>query len=331
MHKNKIVFLSIFALVFLTLTNIPPVSAADCTTVGSCINTADFSSTCLAPDYKSSSDTCPSGQQCCVPSSTTTTTTTSSTATGLQYTLLEKIPGFSSTNGSDLPGYVTAVYKLALIIIVLSAVLMLTIGGFMYLTSAGNTSAMGTAKGVIFDSLIGLALALTAWLLLNVINPDLVNETLTNLSVVSVPAGGVGTGTPPTPGTGTPGSCGGYGVSGISSSQCSDASQALSDLLACMYGKDPNTQVNSISDSAGFTRCKTNYQAGVCAHAAASCHYGGGASKTSADCQKSQAADLSTRGVSAQAIVDAASACGGRINNEGNHIHVSVKTSCCSL
>lgn len=115
--------------------------------------------------------------------------------TGLQYTLLEKIPFLSGTSGSDLPAYIKAVYKTALFIIVLSAVLMLTIGGFMYLTSAGNTSAMGTAKGVIFDSLIGLVIALTAWLLLNVINPDLVNINIQGLSPV---AGTPGT-TPPPP------------------------------------------------------------------------------------------------------------------------------------
>lgn len=105
---------------------------------------------------------------------------------GLQYTLLEKIPGTDNV-GSDLPGYLKAIYKVALIIIVLSAVLMLSIGGFMYLTSAGNTSAMGTAKGVIFDSIIGLVIALTAYLLLYVINPDLVNITINGLSPTAVP------------------------------------------------------------------------------------------------------------------------------------------------
>ncbi|MFZ2187273.1 MAG: pilin [Candidatus Moraniibacteriota bacterium] len=249
-----------------------------------------------------------------------------SSAAGLDYQLLEKIPGFASTDGSNLPRYIAAIYNLALAVIVLSAVLMLSIGGFMYLTSAGNTSAMGTAKGVIFDSLIGLVIALTAYLLLNVINPDLVTVTLNGLSAVAVPAGPP-TAPPPT-GVGVAGTCGGYAVRGISSSQCADASQALSDLLKCMYDKDPNTKVNSISDSAGFARCKTNWQQGVCAHAATSCHYGGGASQS---CQKSEAVDLSTSGVSAQAIVNAASACGGRTKNEGNHIHVSTQTNCCTL
>lgn len=118
-------------------------------------------------------------------------------ATGLQYTLLEKIPGTEKV-GSDLKGYIEAIYKIALIIIVLSAVLMLSIGGFMYMTSAGNTSAMGTAKAVIFDSIIGLVIALTAYLLLYVINPDLVNITINGLSPVSVP--GVPPVAPPPPG-----------------------------------------------------------------------------------------------------------------------------------
>lgn len=89
-------------------------------------------------------------------------------------------------SGSDLPGYIKAVYNTALVIVVLSAVLMLSIGGFMYLTSAGNTAALTTAKGVIFDAVIGLVIALAAWLLLNVINPDLVNVTINGLSPVSL-------------------------------------------------------------------------------------------------------------------------------------------------
>jgi len=102
----------------------------------------------------------------------------SATSAGLQYTLLEKIPGFSSTDGSDLPAYIIAIYKLGLAIVTLSAVLMISIGGFLYLTSAGNTSSMGTAKGIIFDAVIGLVIALSSWVLLNVINPDLTTITL---------------------------------------------------------------------------------------------------------------------------------------------------------
>ena len=62
---------------------------------------------------------------------------------------------------------------------------------------------MGTAKGVIFDSIIGLVIALTAYLLLYVINPDLVNVTLNGLSPVSVP-GAPPTAPPPAPGAAWP-------------------------------------------------------------------------------------------------------------------------------
>ena len=108
-------------------------------------------------------------------------------AAGLQYELLEKIPGTDGL-GSDLKGYIEAIYKVALVVITLSAVLMLSVGGFMYLTSAGNTSAMGSAKSIIFDALIGLVIALAASLLLLVINPDLVKVSLNGLSPIAITA-----------------------------------------------------------------------------------------------------------------------------------------------
>ena len=113
--------------------------------------------------------------------------TETNAATGLQYTLLEKIPGAPAVT-SDLPGYIEALYRVALIAVVLSAVVMLSIGGFMYLTSAGNTSALGTAKDVIFDAIVGLVIALVAYLILNVINPDLVNVSINGLSAISAGA-----------------------------------------------------------------------------------------------------------------------------------------------
>ena len=125
----------------------------------------------------------------------------SSTGIGLDYTLLENIPGTDNL-GSDLPGYVSALYKVALVIVTLSAVLMLTIGGFMYLTSAGNTASISSAKSIIYDSLIGLVIALSAWLILYVINPDLVNITLSGISpsqtTLNISTGGS---TPPPSGT----------------------------------------------------------------------------------------------------------------------------------
>jgi hypothetical protein len=96
-------------------------------------------------------------------------------ATGTyDYTQLEKIPG-SENAGSDLKSFIESIYKFGIWTVGIAAVLMITIGGFMYLASAGNTSKMDTAKNVITNAIIGLVVALSAYLILYVINPDLVN------------------------------------------------------------------------------------------------------------------------------------------------------------
>lgn len=93
------------------------------------------------------------------------------------YTPLENIPGFESEMDGDFYTYVSLVYKFGIWAVGIAALLMITIGGFMYVTSAGNNSYMEKAKGVITDAIIGLILALTSYLLLYIINPDLVKIT----------------------------------------------------------------------------------------------------------------------------------------------------------
>jgi len=96
---------------------------------------------------------------------------TTNPATSTSYTPMEEIPGFGKP--TDFPEYLMAVYKFGLWIVGLSAMLMILIGGYMYLTSAGNNAAMGTAKKIITDAIAGLILALVSWILLYAINPDL--------------------------------------------------------------------------------------------------------------------------------------------------------------
>lgn len=88
------------------------------------------------------------------------------------YTPLEKIPGFESAK--DFPDYLLALTKFAIWTVGIVALFMIIWGGFMYVTSAGNTSRLDTAKRIIYDAFYGLLVALGAWLLLYVINPDLV-------------------------------------------------------------------------------------------------------------------------------------------------------------
>jgi hypothetical protein len=120
------------------------------------------------------------------------------------YQPLEGIPGFEQETASGgFPAYVQSIYNFGIWTVGIAALFMLTVGGFMYLTSAGNTSTLGSAKGVIKDALIGLFLALFAWLILYVINPDLVNINLgsTDVSAPSSPTYSPPSGSYPTTGS----------------------------------------------------------------------------------------------------------------------------------
>ncbi|MFA5777644.1 MAG: pilin [Parcubacteria group bacterium] len=124
------------------------------------------------------------------------------------YTALEPIPGTANT-GADLKLYIEAIYKFAIWTVGIAAVLMLTIGGFMYMVSAGNTSKMDTAKKIVTDAILGLIIALGAYLILYVINPDLVKITITMKSLgttTTTPGVSTGSGTSET-GTGGTGTC----------------------------------------------------------------------------------------------------------------------------
>lgn len=114
------------------------------------------------------------------------------------YTPMEAIPGFDKA--TSYGAYVVEIYQFGLWTVGIAAVLMISVGAFMYITSAGNTSQMGKAKEFIFDAIIGVILALTSYVLLNTINPALV--TITTPTGTGTPGT---SGTPGTPGTPSPG------------------------------------------------------------------------------------------------------------------------------
>lgn len=93
---------------------------------------------------------------------------------------LENIPGQTAvTDPSDLVGYLNNLYKFGISITGILAIFMIALGSFAYIvTSAGNSSKMLNAKETIQNALIGLVIALSAYLFLFVINPDLVGGTL---------------------------------------------------------------------------------------------------------------------------------------------------------
>ena len=87
---------------------------------------------------------------CCVVGGTAATGVNS----GSKYIPLEKVPFITGTSFQE---YVKGLYTLGLVLVVLSAVFMLVIGGFTYLTSAGNTSAISSAKHIIYGPFLVLS------------------------------------------------------------------------------------------------------------------------------------------------------------------------------
>lgn len=107
------------------------------------------------------------------------------------YQLLEQIPGSSNTSG-ELQPYLESIYKAGFVLIVLGAIFMIGFGGFTYMASAGNTSMIKKGKGMITDAIIGLVVALCIWLILNIINPDLVNLSIDPLPELTFDPGNSG-------------------------------------------------------------------------------------------------------------------------------------------
>jgi len=169
-------------------------------------------------------------------------------ANGTTYTPMENIPGFESEK-TDLATYIVTIYKFGIWTIGIAALLMITLGGIMYVTSAGNNSSMGKAKGIISDALIGVIMALSSWLILYTINPDLLKVKLPDASMgVSGSAGQLGVGNSDGS-TGSNGSTGGSGSNGSGGSASGSASSGGS--TSASSSSASNSSNSSSSNSSG--------------------------------------------------------------------------------
>jgi len=70
--------------------------------------------------------------------------------------------------------YFGAIYQYGVGLAAMLAAIMIMIGGFLWLASAGSPERVKTGKELIIGALSGLVLALFSYLILNTINPDLV-------------------------------------------------------------------------------------------------------------------------------------------------------------
>ena len=225
-------------------------------------------------------------------------------------------------------------------ILVTVSITAISIAGVMYVISSGDPAFAKKAKDFVTSVVIGFALMLGAWLIINTTlylfsakagsdgkyNLGLESKNWTSFSCSTV---STTMGTLPMTGEAP---ISGYTKenfnfqSGIDA-QMGDASTALQTLTVCMRNKlGSRMTINSISDSAGLTHCANSYDSS-CAHTAGSCHYGGTVKSGS-----SEAVDISTKtGLTVDNILTAARECSAGYTKDesssANHVHVS--TSAC--
>ncbi|MBX4186860.1 MAG: pilin [Candidatus Doudnabacteria bacterium] len=90
-------------------------------------------------------------------------------------------PTGTAPDTKSLPKLINQIYVWGLGLSVLLALLMMVLGGYYIMTAAGNAEQATKGKEFITSALIGVVIIFTAYLLLNQINPDLVNFNLDSL------------------------------------------------------------------------------------------------------------------------------------------------------
>src|SRR3989338_11262264 len=121
-----------------------------------------------------------------------------SNAGGYCVNLAAVYPGLEFLGDIDIssPGELLAkIYIFGISLVGISALIMLVVGGVMYLTAIDSPGRLGQARSYMGNALLGLVLALLSWLILFTINPDLILKLkldLPQLIPIEDGSGGVG-------------------------------------------------------------------------------------------------------------------------------------------
>jgi hypothetical protein len=93
------------------------------------------------------------------------------------YHLMVPLPTASGTvtEVERITDYIKTIYLFAMGIAGILAMALIVVSGFQWLTATGSMSTIGQAKARISNAILGLIVLLSAYLILNTINPNLVN------------------------------------------------------------------------------------------------------------------------------------------------------------
>jgi len=84
--------------------------------------------------------------------------------------------GTGLPNDTSISGFIMKIINIALAVAGLIAVLFLIIGGFRYITSAGNEETAEQAKKIITNAIIGVVVIILSFVIVRVISNALANN-----------------------------------------------------------------------------------------------------------------------------------------------------------
>jgi len=83
-----------------------------------------------------------------------------------------------------LSRYIKSLYDYGIAVAGILAAIVMMGGGVLWLTSGGSENRISQAKDLIFGSVIGLGLVFSSWIILNTVNPDLLNFNTIGLTTI---------------------------------------------------------------------------------------------------------------------------------------------------
>ena len=92
-----------------------------------------------------------------------------------EYQPLEPLPGMTSGQKVNISQYFGYLFTFGITLGAALAVIMIVIGGVQYMISGGSTGKIENAKDRIWGAIWGLLLVLCSYMILEIINPDLVH------------------------------------------------------------------------------------------------------------------------------------------------------------
>ena len=140
-------------------------------------------------DKESISEKCENGKVCC---GLTIAKATAKEKAKLMFLPEVGIPGFNGAeiNGDLLKTFLLALYNYLLYLSGIFAVIMIIVAGFQWVMAGGNQSKIGTAKERIKNAITGLVLISCSYLILSIINTDLINIKSLNVKTIVPTMGG---------------------------------------------------------------------------------------------------------------------------------------------